>query len=445
MSEGLEPIAQKRTGYVHSLSFWACLAAMAKNSETEQQKLTAQIKRKARGMGFSPVGVAPAGRPDHWGFYLDWLAKGYAGQMAYLGRNLDRRSHPEQVLPGARTVLCVGMNYDQEKGAPPDGERTRGRISRYARGDDYHDLMTARLKRLLEWIQTLEPGVKGRVYVDTGPVLERDFAARAGIGWFGKHTNLIHKRRGSWFFLGEILLTAPLVYDRPVADHCGTCTLCMDACPTDAIPQPYVLDSNRCISYLTIELKGAIPRRLREKMDDWIYGCDICQEVCPWNLKQSRPTAEPALKARAGLDAPELTALLAMDQTAFSRRFRGSPIKRAKRRGLLRNAAVALGNRGTAADIPALTAALSDGRTPRPRPCGLGARPHRGARSAPCAIRSTRLRARTRPSATKSDRRWTKSTGGTESGGTPQPHAGRSRDIRNAHRHSGVPHAASRH
>lgn len=333
---------------------------MATYSETEKRKLTAQIKRKARGMGFSPVGVAPAGPPDHWGFYLDWLAKGYAGQMAYLGRNLDRRSHPGQVLQGARSVLCVGMNYDQEKGAPPADERPRGRISRYAGGDDYHDLMTARLKGLLEWIQTQEPGVKGRVYVDTGPVLERDFAARAGIGWFGKHTNLIHKRRGSWFFLGEILLTVPLVYDRPVADHCGTCTLCMDACPTDAIPQPYVLDSNRCISYLTIELKGAIPRRYREKMGDWIYGCDICQEVCPWNLKQARPTAEPALKARAGLDAPELTALLAMDQTAFSRRFRGSPIKRAKRRGLLRNAAVALGNRGTAADIPALTAALSD-------------------------------------------------------------------------------------
>lgn len=329
--------------------------------ETKERELTAQIKRKARGMGFSPVGVAPAGPPEHWGFYLNWLAKGYAGQMAYLGRNLDRRSHPANVLPGARTVLCVGMNYDQENGAPPAGARATGRISRYARGDDYHDLMNARLKKLLEWIQTLEPGVKGRVYVDTGPVLERDFAARAGIGWFGKHTNLIHKRRGSWFFLGEILLTLPLAYDRPVADHCGTCTLCMDACPTDAIPQPYVLDSNRCISYLTIELKDAIPRPYREQMGDWIYGCDICQEVCPWNRKQGRPTGEPALKTRAGLEAPELAELLSMDQRAFSRRFRGSPIKRAKRRGLLRNAAVALGNRGTAADIPALTAALSDG------------------------------------------------------------------------------------
>ena len=443
MSEGLEPIAQKRTGYVHSLSFWACLAAMAKNSETEQQKLTAQIKRKARGMGFSPVGVAPAGPPDHWGFYLDWLAKGYAGQMAYLGRNLDRRSHPEQVLPGARTVLCVGMNYDQEKGAPPDGGRTRGRISRYARGDDYHDLMTARLKRLLEWIQTLEPGVKGRVYVDTGPVLERDFAARAGIGWFGKHTNLIHKRRGSWFFLGEILLTAPLVYDRPVADHCGTCTLCMDACPTDAIPQPYVLDSNRCISYLTIELKGAIPRLFREKMDDWIYGCDICQEVCPWNLKQSRPTAEPALKARAGLDAPELTALLAMDQTDFSRRFRGSPIKRAKRRGLLRNAAVALGNRGTADDIPALTAALSDAE-PLVRGHAAWALGRIGGPAARRALSEARgsetdaaVRDEIGQAVDEIDR-------GTESGG-PRNRAREDRETSEAHRHSGVPHAASRH
>ena len=351
----------KRTGRIRSLSFWACLESMATYTEDDQRKLTAQIKRKARGMGFSPVGVAPAGPPEHWGFYLDWLAKGYAGQMAYLGRNLDRKSHPGQVLPGARTILCVGMNYEQANGAPPAGVRTTGRISRYARGDDYHDLMNARLKKLLEWIQTLKPDVQGRVYVDTGPVLERDFAARAGLGWFGKHTNLIHKRKGSWFFLGEILLTLPLVYDRPVADHCGTCTLCMDACPTDAIPQPYVLDSKRCISYLTIELKGPIPRPFREQMGDWIYGCDICQEVCPWNLKQAGPTAEPALKPRAGLEAPELAELLSMDQKAFSRRFRGSPIKRAKRRGLLRNAAVALGNCGTADDIPALTAALSDG------------------------------------------------------------------------------------
>lgn len=326
----------------------------------EKRQLTAQIKRKARRMGFGPVGVAPAGPPEHWSFFLDWLTRGYGGQMAYLGRNLDRRSHPGQVLPGARSLLCVGMNYDQEPGAHPVNGRPRGKISRYARGDDYHDLMTARLKRLLEWIQVREPGAKGRVYVDTGPVLERDFAARAGMGWFGKHTNLIHKRSGSWFFLGEILLTVPLVYDRPVADHCGTCTLCMDACPTDAIPQPYVLDSNRCISYLTIELKGSIPRDYRKNMGDWIYGCDICQEVCPWNRKHADPSTEPALKAREGLDAPDLSELLSMDQAAFSRRFRGSPIKRAKRRGLLRNAAVALGNRGTADDIPALSGALSD-------------------------------------------------------------------------------------
>ena len=333
---------------------------MATDLEAEQRKLTEQIKRKARGMGFNPVGIAPAGPPEHWGFYLDWLARGYAGQMAYLGRNLERRSDPQQVLPGARTVLCVGMNYNQGTGAPPADGRPRGKVSRYARGDDYHDLMTARLKRLLEWIQRLQPEVRGRVYVDTGPVLERDFAALAGLGWFGKHTNLIHKRRGSWFFLGEILLTIPLIYDRPVADHCGTCTLCMDACPTEAIPQPFVLDSNRCISYLTIELKGAIPRPYREKIGDWIYGCDICQEVCPWNLKHAKPTDEPTLKARDGLDAPDLSELLAMDQPTFSRRFRGSPIKRAKRRGILRNAAVALGNRGTAADIPALAAVLSD-------------------------------------------------------------------------------------
>ena len=412
-------------------------------SEVELRQLTARIKRKASGMGFSPVGVAPAGEPEHWGFYLDWLKKGYAGEMAYLGRNLDRRSHPERVLPGARTVLCVGMNYDQENGAPFAHQRATGRISRYARGDDYHDVMNARLEKLLAWIQTLDPDVKGRVYVDTGPVLERDFAARAGIGWFGKHTNLIHKRRGSWFFLGEILLTLPLVYDRPVADHCGTCTLCMDACPTDAIPRPYVLDSNRCISYLTIELKGAIPRPYREKMGDWIYGCDICQEVCPWNRKQSRPTEEPALKARAGLNAPVLAELLSMDRTAFSKRFRGSPIKRAKRRGLLRNAAVALGNRGDAADIPALTAALSDGE-PLVRGHAAWALGRIGGPDARRALSEARdaeadeaVREEIGMAIDEVDR-----------GGGPEGRRDRTRDVpasSTANKRSGAPHAAARH
>ncbi len=324
------------------------------------KSLTAQIKARAHDLGFDPVGVAPAEPPEHWAFYLNWLERGCAGEMGYLSRNLERRADPRTVVPGAKSVVCVGMNYEPVAPPAPVDDRSRGKISRYARGDDYHDVMAQRLFQLLEEIQGLAPSATGRVYVDTGPVLERDFAARAGLGWFGKHTNLIHKEKGSWFFLGEIILTVDLDYDSPVMDHCGTCTLCMEACPTDAIPAPYVLDSTRCISYLTIELKGAIPRQYRTETEGWIYGCDICQEVCPWNQKQARPTGEPGFQAREGLTSPDLVELLEMDQAAFSRRFKGSPIKRAKRRGLLRNAAVALGNLGREADVPALAGALCD-------------------------------------------------------------------------------------
>lgn len=322
--------------------------------------LTTQIKARARELGFDPVGVAPAEPPEHWAFYLDWVARGYAGEMGYLGRNLERRADPRTVVPGAKSVLCVGMNYEPREAPSPVDDRPRGRVSRYARADDYHDVMVGRLTRLLEEIQALAPSASGRVYVDTGPVLERDFAARAGIGWFGKHTNLIHKEKGSWFFLGEIILTIDLDCDAPVMDHCGTCTLCMEACPTDAIPEPYVLDSTRCISYLTIELKGAIPREHRVQVGDWIFGCDICQEVCPWNQKQARPTDEPEFQAREGVASPDLAEVLGLDQAAFSRQFKGSPIKRAKRRGLLRNAAVALGNTGGVEDVQVLVKSLRD-------------------------------------------------------------------------------------
>ena len=220
--------------------------------------------------------------------------------------------------------------------------------------------MKTKLLGLLEEIQALAPSAEGRAYVDTGPVLERDFAARAGVGWSGKHTNLIHRKRGSWFFLGEILLTVELDCDPPATDHCGTCTRCIDACPTEAIVAPYVLDAGRCISYLTIELKGAIPGDLRPKMGNWIYGCDICQEVCPWNRKHARRTDEAGFRPRQGLASPDLAELLRTDQAGFSRRFKGSPIKRTKRRGLLRNAAVALGNVGGKGDVPVLREALLD-------------------------------------------------------------------------------------
>ncbi len=321
--------------------------------------LTVRIKAHARALGFDLVGIAPARPPEHWTFFLDWVAQGFAGEMGYLERNLERRGDPAQVLPGVRSILCVGMNYNT--GEEGTGSGLKGRIARYARGDDYHEVLKDRLFRLLDFIRAEGgPEVEGRVYVDTGPVLEREVAARAGVGWFGKHTGLIHKRAGSWLLLGEILLTAELDYDTPALDHCGTCTRCIDACPTGAILEPYVLDSRKCISYLTIEVKGAIPVEMRAQMGDWVFGCDVCQEVCPWNRK-APATEEGAFTAREGLEAPDLVELLKMDQATFGVRFKGSPIKRTKRRGLLRNAAVAMGNSGDRRAVPALVEALSDG------------------------------------------------------------------------------------
>jgi len=318
------------------------------------------VKTAARDLGFDPVGVAPALPPEHWPFFEKWLSDGHAGEMAWLSRNGERRQDPTQIVPGARSIVCVGMNYEPPESPKESPDRASGRISRYARGDDYHDVMKSRLMELLRLIQELDLGAEGRVYVDTGPVLERDHAARAGLGWFGKHTNLIHLEKGSWFFLGEIIVTTDLIPDAPVTDHCGTCRLCMDACPTNAIPAPYVLDSTRCISYLTIELRGPIPDDLRPGMGRWVYGCDLCQEVCPWNQKHAHPTAEPAFQSRDGFEAPDLQELLGLDPEAFSRRFRKSPIKRTKRRGLLRNAAVALGNLKRPESVPALAKALGD-------------------------------------------------------------------------------------
>jgi len=322
-------------------------------------ELSAHVKQMARDLGFSPVGITTADPPGRWAFFQDWLSDGHAGEMSYLARNGDKRSDPRVLVPGARSIVCVGLNY-----LPPvqDGERDgpHGEISSYARGDDYHEVMKHRLRTLLDRIAGLDPKVEGRYYVDTGPVFEREYAARAGLGWFGKHTNLIEKRTGSYFFLGELILTTDLEPDAPAMDHCGTCTRCMDACPTDAIPEPYVLDSNRCISYLTIELKGPIPKDLRRGMGSWVYGCDVCQDVCPWNVKYASPTGESAFQARPGSERPDLHQLLGLSQDAFSKRFRKSPIKRTKRRGLLRNAAIALGNVGAESDVPVLARALED-------------------------------------------------------------------------------------
>ncbi|MBM3277215.1 MAG: tRNA epoxyqueuosine(34) reductase QueG [Candidatus Handelsmanbacteria bacterium] len=320
--------------------------------------LTEKIRAQAGELGFGLVGFAPADPLEGAAYYARWVALGYAGQMGYLERNAQKRADPRQVLPGARSVVCVGMQYFQ--GAAPKTDALAGRVSCYARGEDYHGLVEGRLGQLLEFIRA-EAGqeVAGRAYVDTGPVLERELARRAGLGWWGKNTCLIAGKAGSYFFLGELLLDLELEYDQPATDHCGTCTRCLDACPTRAFPEPYVLDARRCISYLNIELKGIIPRDLRPGMGDWIFGCDICQEVCPWNRKVA-PAVEPGFRARPGMETPSLPELLALGPEEFAARFCHSPLKRVKRRGLLRNAAVALGNSGDQRAVPPLVEALVD-------------------------------------------------------------------------------------
>ena len=319
------------------------------------------IKEEARRVGFELVGVSSIADPLHEESFADWLRLGYAGEMAYLTRTEEARRHPGSWLPWARSVVSIAMNYYTpfpRETAPPG--TTRGWISRYAWGDDYHTLLERRLDSLLAWIRgEVWETVQGRAYVDTGPVLEREFSGRAGIGWIGKNTHLISPKRGSWFFLGELFLSLDLPPDRSIGDRCGSCDLCLKACPTNAFVGPYRLDARRCISYLTIELKGSIPVEMRPLIGDHVFGCDICQEVCPYNAKAT-PSEEPAFQPRDGLHAPELIPLLSLTEEGFRRRFKWSAIKRPKRRGFLRNVAVALGNLGSVESIPALVRALSD-------------------------------------------------------------------------------------
>jgi epoxyqueuosine reductase len=316
------------------------------------------IKEQAHAVGFELAGIAAAGPADGFEHLQSWLAQGFAGSMDYMARHEEARRHPKSVLPAVRSVLMVGMNY-LPMGAGPATEH-QGQVARYARGLDYHDVLRDRLNALLRWIQDKVPGTQGRGVVDTAPLLERDFARRAGLGWFGKNTMLIHKKLGSYFFLGALLLDLNLEPDEPFsADHCGTCTACLDACPTAAFPSPHVLDARRCISYLTIELRGPIPTELREPMGQWVFGCDICQEVCPWNRK-APPSAEPAWRTRPDLQALDLLEIMGLDEEAFRQRFKGTALFRAKRSGLLRNAAIVLGNQRQSMALPVLTKALTD-------------------------------------------------------------------------------------
>lgn len=331
-----------------------------KSPAQPEAALSLKIKDEAQRLGFDLVGISAAGAPVHENSFADWLRQGFAGDMGYMERTGELRRRPGELVPWAVSVVSVGMNYHTQPDDPGGTNGPRGRIARYAWGDDYHDVMKQRLETLHDKIKAFcDSPIEGRAFVDSGPVLERDFAGIAGLGWIGKNTNLISPKKGSWFFLGELFLSIPLVYDKPIRDRCGRCDLCLKACPTQAFVGPYILDARRCISYLTIELKGWIPRHLRPLIGQHIFGCDICQDVCPYNTK-ARSTAELAFAPREGLYAPELIALLSLSEEEFRRRFRGSPIHRAKRRGFLRNVAVALGNSGSVEAVPALTSALLD-------------------------------------------------------------------------------------
>ncbi len=323
---------------------------------------TEKIKTHAQKLGFELIGVTPAEESQTIRLYEKWLEKGYAGKMEYLEKHLPLKRDPRNCLPEAKSVISLAINYYTLDPAQELVENpARGQISRYAWGDDYHEVIRAKIRELTEFID--EAGgkeLKQKIYVDTGPIIEREYAQKAGLGWIGKNTNFINWQSGSWYFLAELLVSVELEYDWQLPrGSCGTCTLCIEACPTDAIVAPNVLDSRLCISYLNIELKDSIPRELRPRMGNLIFGCDICQEVCPWN-SMATPTSEVGFQPREENIAPNLLSLINMSQAEFSKRFRNSPVKRAKRRGFLRNVAVALGNWGNRRAVPALKRALND-------------------------------------------------------------------------------------
>ena len=319
---------------------------------------TAEAKSLALALGFDLVGVAEARPQPETEFLREWLSRGFAGDMGYIERRVEERVDPRRVLEGARSVLVVGLVYDPGPRAPEDGDC---QLARYAGGDDYHDVMKDRLRALeAALVARSERPIATRAYVDTGPVQERVFAAYGGLGWIGKNTNLIHPGLGSYLFLGVLLTDLELVPDAREPDHCGTCRACLDACPTDAFAAPYVLDATRCISYTTIESRGPIPSALREGHGDWVFGCDICQEVCPWNTRERRPIPPDTAGLRARL-APRsewanasLHWILELDEERWRAATRKTALRRTRYRGLLRNALVAAGNARDPALAPLL-------------------------------------------------------------------------------------------
>jgi epoxyqueuosine reductase len=316
------------------------------------------ICRRARELGFDDCRVTSADPPKSAGDYEQWLNQGRHGEMAYLARNKDKRADPTLVLPGARSILCLAAAYPEvmraEAAVAAETPSGTGVVARYARFSDYHDVIAERLKTLAVFMDDLGGAYSRSLwYLDTGPILERDFAQRAGLGFVGKHTNLISRKLGNWIFLAEILTTLELEPDEPERNRCGRCTQCITACPTAAITAPFQLDARRCISYLTIELRGPIPLEFREAMGARIFGCDDCLAACPWN-RFAREGSIMKAYASQGLAAPDLIELLALDDAGFRQRFASTPISRAKRSGLQRNVCVALGNVGDNRALPSL-------------------------------------------------------------------------------------------
>ena len=338
------------------------LSAAVRRFNIRNMKLaetTRELKTAARRLGFDLVGCCPATAPPGIDRFRLWLDAGYAGKMGYISGRAQAYEHPCHVLKDAKSILMLGLNYRTDE--PKTPHSGQGRVSRYAWGSaDYHDVIREKLNLLANHLRELVAGVRVRGVVDTAPLLERDYASLAGLGWIGKNTLLLHRKLGSWLFLAALLMDIELDYDEPFqTDHCGTCRACLDACPTQAFPRPYVLDATRCISYLTIEVKDGIPPNVRSDMGEWLFGCDICQEVCPWN--QHAPLSEEScFRPDPELNPLELASLFDLDDEAFRNTFRHLPLWRPSRRGILRNAAIVLGNQKAAGAVQALTKGLHD-------------------------------------------------------------------------------------
>lgn len=355
--------------------------------------LTADLKTEALRLGFGLVGVCPAVTPQGLHHFYQWLARGYAGEMRYLPDRADAYSHPRHVLDGARSVVVVAMPYCTSN--PQEPSAGEGRISRYAWGSDYHDLMRDRLAGLRDFLTERAPDTTARGVVDTAPLAEREFAQLAGLGWIGKNTLLLNRQLGSWFFLGALLTSAGLIYDQPhETNHCGTCRACLDACPTDAFVAPYVLDARKCLSYLTIEHRSPIDRELRPGLQDWLFGCDVCQSVCPWN-NHAPMSAEAEFLPRQGNNPVDLVPFFYLSETQFRECFRHTPLWRPKRRGLLRNAAIVLGNQAPwtrrAAEIEAALVHALDDAEPLVRGAAVWALTRHGSTTAIEALKTRRV------------------------------------------------------